>query len=80
MATRRQRENIFLQVLKTAGGKPFLKIDFDGARRMRASVAYAGAGPAFSRCHARAVSLGGKAQIVKIDPTAGVENPRAQEG
>ena len=82
VATRRQRENIFLQVLKTAG-RQALPQDRrgDGARRMRASVAYASAGPAFSRCHARAVSLGERrAQFVKIDPTAGIDNPERRKG
>ena len=81
LATRRQRENIFLQVLKTAGGKPFLKIN---VATVRAGCERRSHTPAQSRHFLDAMRglfrWAAKAQFVKIDPTAGVENPERRKG
>ena len=60
LATRRQRENIFFQVLKTAGGSPSRKITGERSGWSRTAIAHAGSGPAFSRCHARPVPMGAR--------------------
>ena len=81
LATRRQRENIFLQVLKTAGSKPFLKID---VATVRAGCERRSHTPAQARHFLDAMRglfrWAAKAQFVKIDPTAGVENPERRKG
>jgi integrase len=75
-ATRRQRENIFAGVLKTAGAQPFAKItqaNIMAARDRRANT------PAQARNFLDAMRglfrWALKARLVKIDPTAGVDNP-----
>jgi integrase len=80
-ATRRQRENIFLHVLETAGFKPFAKIERASivAGRERRSAT-----PAQARNFLDAMrglfkwALG--AELVKVDPTAGVTNPPRKRG
>ena len=76
LATRRQRENIFKQVLETAGHQPFAKITtatIIAGRDRRASDASTSA--QFPRRHARPVPLGSQGQAGKVDPTVGVDNP-----
>jgi integrase len=75
-ATRRQRENIFGHVLETAGAQPFAKITtavIMAGRDRRANT------PAQARNFLDAMRglfrWAVKARLVKIDPTAGVENP-----
>jgi integrase len=75
-ATRRQRENIFTHVLETAGAQPFAKITTSvimAGRDRRANT------PAQARHFLNAMrSLfrwALKVRLVKIDPTAGVDDP-----
>jgi integrase len=81
MATHRQRENIFLHVLWTAGDKPFVKIDSAAViagRDRRAST------PAQARNFLDAMRglfrWAKEAQLIKADPTAGVANPKRKKG
>jgi integrase len=80
-ATRRQRENIFVQVLASAGEQPFSKITtatIAAGRDRRANT------PDQARHFLDAMrglfkwALGAK--LVKSDPTAGVENPSRNKG
>jgi integrase len=75
-ATRRQRENIFLHVIETAGDKPFAKITSEvilAGRERRAST------PAQARNFLDAMRglfrWATEAKLVKHDPTLGVRNP-----
>src|ERR1700752_4400170 len=76
MATRRQRENIFVHVLKTAGTKPYSRID-------RATVVAGRDRRALPPSQARHFldAMRGlfrwatEAGFVKADPTLGVKNP-----
>lgn len=81
LATRRQRENIFLHVIKTAGDQPYSKITtatITAGRDRRSDT------PAQARNFLDAMrglfrwALGAK--INKTDPTAGVENPPRVKG
>ncbi len=76
-ATRRQRENIFTHVLETAGAQPFAKITTSvimAGRDRRANT------PAQARHFLNAMRglfrWALKVRLVKIDPTAGVDDPR----
>jgi integrase len=80
-ATRRQRENIFLRVIKTAGDNPFAKIDtavIMAGRERRAGT------PAQARNFLDAMRglfrWALAAKLVKSDPTAGVNNPPRKAG
>ena len=80
-ATRRQRDNIFLGVLKSAGAEPFAKVSRSiivSSRDRRAAT------PAQARNFLDAMRglfrWALQAGHVKIDPTAGVSNPRRQKG
>jgi integrase len=80
-ATRRQRENIFLHVIKTAGDKSFIKIDgavIAAGRERRAKT------PAQARNFLDAMRglfrWAAKAGMVKTDPTLGIENPPRRKG
>lgn len=80
-ATRRQRENIYLHVLETAGTQPFAQITTAtilAGRERRANT------PAQARNFLDAMrSLFGRAreaQHVKVDPTVGVKNPPRRAG
>jgi integrase len=75
-ATRKQRENIFAQVLETAGKQPFAKITtatIMAGRDRRAAT------PSQARHFLDAMRglfrWAVKARLVKVDPTAGVDNP-----
>lgn len=81
LATRRQRENIFRHVIETAGDQAFARITTGGiiaARDKRAAT------PAQARNFLDAMRglfrWAFKAKMVKIDPTAGVENPKRLKG
>jgi integrase len=81
MATRRQRENIFAGVLAKAGAEPYRAVDrksITAARDRRAST------PAQARNFLDAMRglfrWALEADLVKIDPTAGVNNPRRKKG
>jgi integrase len=80
-ATRRQRENIFLHVLETAGFKSFAKIDTAGivAGRERRSAT-----PAQARNFLDAMrglfKWALQAKHVNVDPTVGVTNPPRKKG
>lgn len=80
-ATRRQRDNIFVHVIKTAGDKPFAHITeatIIAGRERRAQT------PAQARNFLDAMRglfrWAKKAKLVKADPTAGVENPPRPRG
>lgn len=80
-ATRRQRENIFVHVLETAGTKPFAKITaatIAAGRERRAKT------PAQARNFLDAMRglfrWAVNAGMVKTDPTVGVENPPRPRG
>jgi integrase len=80
-ATRRQRENIFQHVLQSAGDQPFAKIStaaIMAGRERRAKT------PAQSRNFLDAMRglfrWAVKAQMLKADPTLGVENPPRPKG
>lgn len=80
-ATRRQRDNIFLHVIKTAGEKPVARIDtatIIAGRERRAHT------PAQARNFLDAVRglfrWAVTAGHIRIDPAAGVENPERQKG
>ena len=75
-ATRKQRENIFVHVLETAGKQPFVKIttaNIMAGRDRRANT------PTQARHFLDAMRglfrWALKARLVKIDPTVGVDNP-----
>jgi integrase len=80
-ATRRQRENILLHVLKTAGDKPFARI---GAATISAGCERRAQTPAQARHFLDAMRglfrWALKAGLVKADPTASVENPQIRKG
>lgn len=80
-ATRRQRENIFLHVLETAGAKPYAGI---GAATIRAGRERRSSTPAQARNFLDAMRglfrWALEASLVKADPTAGVENPPRRKG
>ena len=76
-ATRRQRENIFRQVIASAGNEPFTQITsatIAAGRDRRAAT------PAQARHFLDAMRglfrWATKAQLVKVDPTIGVDDPR----
>src|SRR5262245_49594746 len=80
-ATRRQRENIFLHVIETAGQKPFARID---AAAIRAGRERRAATPAQARNFLDAMRglfrWASKAGLARIDPTAGIESPPRRKG
>ena len=80
-ATRRQRDNIFAGVLKTAGQEPFAKITtatIEAGKERRAATS--------AQCRNFLDAMRGlfrwahKAKFVKTDPTAGVGNPPRKTG
>lgn len=80
-ATRKQRENIFLHVMKTGGHQPFAKLtqaDLLAGRERRSST------PAQARNFLDAMRglfrWALEAKFVTIDPTAGVSNPPRKTG
>jgi integrase len=76
LATRRQRENIFAHVLETAGKEPFAKITsatiMAGRDRRAATPSQA---RHFLDTMRGLFRWAAKARMVKIDPTAGVDDP-----
>jgi integrase len=81
IATRRQRENIFLHVIASAGDKPFARITaevIEAGRERRAKT------PAQARNFLDAMrglfKWAVKAKFVKADPTNGIENPPRKKG
>jgi integrase len=81
LATRRQRENIFLHVLEAAGEKPFARINqaaIIAGRDRRAAT------PAQARNFLDAMRglcrWAHTAKLIKTDPTAGVKNPPRKKG
>jgi integrase len=76
LATRRQRENIFEHVLKSAGRQPFEKITtpsiMTGRDRRSATPAQA---RNFLDAMRGLFRWAVKAKIIKADPTSGVDNP-----
>jgi integrase len=80
-ATRKQRENIFLHVMETAGAKPYAGITAEtiiAGRERRAKT------PDQARHFLDAMRglfrWAAKAKMVKSDPTAGVDNPPRRRG
>lgn len=80
-ATRRQRENIFVHVLDTAGGMPYVQIT---AAAILAGRERRAATPAQARNFLDAMRglfrWAAKAKHVRIDPTLGAENPPRRKG
>ena len=75
-ATRRQRENIFTHVLETAGAQPFVKITtavIMAGRDRRANTPFQARH--FLDAMRGLFRWALKARLVKIDPTAGVDDP-----
>jgi len=75
-ATRRQRENIFAHVLETAGAQPFVKITtavIMAGRDRRANTPFQARH--FLDAMRGLFRWALKARLVKIDPTAGVDDP-----
>ena len=76
-ATRRQRDNIFVHVLKTAGSKPFRKITrktIVQGRERRAATPDAARN--FLDAMRGLFRWALEAELIATDPTAGVHNPR----
>jgi integrase len=80
-ATRRQRENIFLHVIKVGGRRPYSEITtatIINSRDRRAAT------PAQARNFLDAMRglfrWAAEAKLVKVDPTAAVRNPRRTKG
>jgi integrase len=80
-ATRRQRDNIFTHVLKTAGDKPFARIDaamIAAGRERRAQT------PDQARHFLDSMRglfrWAAEARLVTADPTEGVRNPKRRRG
>lgn len=80
-ATRRQRENIFLHVIETAGTRPFAKID---AATIRAGRERRSSTPAQARNFLDAMRglfrWALEARLVRNDPTGGIANPPRRKG
>lgn len=80
LATRRQRENIFKQVIAAAGNKPFAQITtpviIAGVERRKDTPAQA---RHFLDTLRGLFRWAVKAKIAKIDPTAGIENPQKKK-
>ena len=79
LASRRQRENIFEHVLEAAGRQPFAKIttaSIMAGRDRRAKTTPAQARK-FLDTMRGLFRWAVKAKLLKVDPTAGVENPSA---
>jgi integrase len=76
LATRKQRENIFVHVLETAGAQPFAKIT---AATVMAGRDRRSSTPSQARHFLDAMRglfrWALKARLVKIDPTVGVDDP-----
>jgi hypothetical protein len=81
LATRRQRENIFKQVIAAAGNKPFLQITtrviIVGVERRKDTPAQA---RHFLDTLRGLFRWAVKAKIARTDPTAGIENPQKKKG
>ena len=80
-ATRRKRERIFRHVLETAGNKPFIRINTavinDGLERRATTPAQA---RNFLDAMRGVFKWAVKNNHVKIDPTAGIDNPERRTG
>jgi integrase len=80
-ATRRQRDNIFVRMLETAGHEPYARITTAtilAGKERRAEI------PAQARNFLDAMRAlfrwALKARFVKVDPTIGVDNPKRKSG
>ena len=81
LATRRQRENIFANVVKTGGNQPFAAVSRGGltaARDKRARTPHQARN--FLDAMRGLFRWAFEAQLVKVDPTAGVKNPARKSG
>jgi integrase len=80
-ATRRQRENIFTHVLETAGKQPFAKITtatIMAGRDRRANTPFQARH--FLDAMRGLFRWAVKARMIRVDPTAGVDNPPRTDG
>lgn len=81
MATRRQRENIFLHVLETAGTKPYKAITrkavIDGRERRKDTPSQA---RNFLDAMRGLFRWALDAELIDVDPTASVANPKKPKG
>jgi hypothetical protein len=80
-ATRRQRDNIYLDVIKSAGDKPYAQITkaaIEAGRERRAKT------PDQARHFLDAMRglfrWAAVASLVRVDPTAGIKNPSRRRG
>src|ERR1700738_183412 len=81
LATRRQRENILRSVKATAGGTPFVRIEratIMAGRERRAATPHQARH--FLDAMRGLFRWAAKAQLIKNDPTAGVDNPPRKKG
>lgn len=81
LATRRQRENIFVHVIKTGGNQPFTAVSRGGltaARDKRAKTPHQARN--FLDAMRGLFRWALEAQHVRIDPTVGVKNPLRKGG
>jgi integrase len=80
-ATRRQRDNIFRQVVETAGQEPYAKITaahITAGKDRRAGTPHQARNFLDAMCGLFRWAKG--AQLIKVDPTAGVSNPIRKGG
>ena len=67
-------------MIASAGGKPFLKITWRRCAPAASVGAHAGTGPAFPRCNARAVPLGGKGAACQDRSDGRRREPASKKG
>src|SRR6516164_1942986 len=80
-ATRRSRENIFAHVIETAGNEPYARITQTtilAGKDRRAETPHAARN--FLDSMRGLFRWAYKAKLIKVDPTAGVDNPKLKSG
>jgi integrase len=80
-ATRRARENIFSHVIETAGDEPYTRITqaiIEAGKDRRAATPHAARN--FLDAVRGLFRWAKKASLVKVDPTAGIGNPKCKTG
>jgi integrase len=81
VATRRARENIFAHVMETAGHEPYAKITaatIEAGKERRAATPHAARN--FLDAMRGLFRWAYNAKLVRVDPTAGVGNPKLKSG
>jgi len=80
-ATRRQRDNIFVGVIETAGQEPYVRITtatIESGKERRAATPHQARN--FLDAMRGLFRWAHNAKLVKVDPTAGVSNPKRKSG